>query len=219
MITLYAFKRIFPEGIGETKDLRAQWALEETGLLYRVHALDHTGGDLETDAYGRISPFRQVPVIDDDGFVVAESAAVVLYLAEKAGKLIPSDVQGRTRVVQWCFAAVSTLEPTVVFGDFIEIFDSGKAAEDLRAAVRNLAGRWLGHIERRLEDREWIACADFTAADILMAGVLRNIRKTDLMEPFPRVKAYYERCQARPAWQRTLGLYAERLGVSVDSIS
>src|SRR5690606_18977412 len=80
MITLYGFGRIFPEGIGETKDLRAQWALEETGLPYRVHALDHTAGDLDSDAYARIHPFRQAPAIDDDGFVVTESAAIVLYL-------------------------------------------------------------------------------------------------------------------------------------------
>jgi glutathione S-transferase len=218
MITLYGFGRIFPEGVGETKDLRAQWALEETGLPYRVHALDHTGGELDGDAYRRISPFRQVPVIDDDGFVVAESAAVVLYLAEKAGKLIPGDVQGRTRVVQWCFAATSTVEPTLVCGDLIEIFDRDNAAHKLKAEVRKLAGRWLGDVERRLEHREWIACADFTVADIMMACVLRGIRKTDLLAPFPKVKAYYERCQARPAWQRTLALYAERLGVSVDSI-
>jgi glutathione S-transferase len=98
MITLHAFGRIFPEGHGETKDLRAQGALEETGLPYRVHALDHTAGELDSDAYSRINPFRQAPVIDDDGFLVAESAAVVVYLAEKAGKLIPGDVQGRTRV-------------------------------------------------------------------------------------------------------------------------
>jgi glutathione S-transferase len=218
MITLYGFGNICPEGRGETKDLRAQWALEETGLPYRVHALDHTGGELDSDAYGRISPFHQAPVIDDDGFVVAESAAVVLYLAEKAGKLIPGDVQGRTRVVQWCFAAASTVEPTLVCIDLIQIFDSGKAAHKLHAEVPKLARRWLGDVERRLEDREWIACADFTVADIMMACVLRGIRKTDLMEPFPRLKAYYERCQARPAWQRTLGLYAERLGVSVDDI-
>ena len=218
MITLYGFGRIFPEGVGETKDLRAQWALEETGLPYRVHALDHTAGDLDTDAYGRISPFRQVPAIDDDGFVVSESAALVLYLAEKAGKLIPSDVQGRTRVVQWCFAAASTVEPTLMCLDCIDIFDQRKAAGDVRVEVVKLANRWLGHVERRLEDREWIACAEFTAADIIMAGVLRTIRKTDLMEPFPKLKAYYARCFARPAWQRTLGLYAERLGVSVDAI-
>jgi glutathione S-transferase len=86
MIVLYGFGNIFPAGRGETKDLRAQWALEETGLPYRVHALDHGGGELDGEAYSRISPFHQVPVIDDDGFVVAESAAVVLYLAEKAGR-------------------------------------------------------------------------------------------------------------------------------------
>ena len=218
MITLYGFGSIHPAGRGETKDLRAQWALEEIGLPYRVHALDHTGGELDGDAYGRISPFRQVPVIDDDGFLVAESAAVVLYLAEKGGKLIPGDVQGRTRVVQWSFAAVSTVEPTLVCIDVIEIFDSGNAAHKVRAEVHKLAGRWLQDVERRLEDREWIACTDFTVADIMMACVLRSIRKTDLMDGFPRLKAYYERCFARPAWQRTLALYAERLGVSIDDI-
>lgn len=218
MITLYGFGRIFPEGIGETKDLRAQWALEETGLPYRVHALDHTGGELDGEAFGRISPFRQAPVIDDDGFTVAESAAVVLYVAEKAGKLIPSDFQGRTRVVQWCLAAASSVEPTLVCLDLIDVFDSEKAAHKVKAETRKLAGRWLGHLERRLEGREWIACADFTAADILMACVLRSIRKTDLMAPYPRVQAYLARALARPAWQRTLGLYAERLGVSVDDI-
>jgi glutathione S-transferase len=218
MITLYGFGRIFPEAHGETKDLRAQWALEETGLPYRVHALDHTGGELDGDAYGRISPFRQAPVIDDGGFIVAESAAVVLYLAERAGKLIPADVQGRTLVVQWCVAAASTVEPTLVCIDLIEMFDPARAAEKLDAEVRTIAGRWLGALERRLEGREWIACTDFTVADIMMACVLRHVRKTDMMKPFPRLGAYYERCQARPAWQRTLALYAERVGVSVDAI-
>lgn len=217
MITLYAFKNIFAGGHGETKDLRAQWALEETGLPYRVHALDQTAGDLDSDAYRRISPFRQAPVIDDDGFVVAESAAVVLYIAEKTGKLIPADVQGRTRVVQWCFAATSTVEPTLQCIDVVEIFGNGKDPK-LAAEVRKLAQRWLGDVERRLEGREWIACDDFTAADVMMAGVLRTIRKTDLMDPFPRVKDYYARCFGRPAWQRTLGLAAERLGMTVDAI-
>ncbi len=217
MITLYGFGNIFPGGHGETKDLRAQWALEETGLPYRVHALDQTAGDLDSDAFRRISPFRQAPVIDDDGFVVAESAAVVLYVAEKAGKLIPADVQGRTRVVQWCFAAASTVEPTLQCIDVVEIFGNGED-HTLTAEVRKLAHRWLGDVERRLEGRAWIACDDFTAADIVMAGVLRTIRKTDLMEPFPRLSAYYERCFARPAWQRTLSLAAERVGMTVEAI-
>jgi glutathione S-transferase len=218
MITLYGFGKIFPEGVGETKDMWVQWALEETGLPYRVHALDHSAGELDSEAYSRISPFRQVPVIDDEGFVVAESAAIVLYLAEKSGKLIPHDVQGRTRVMQWCVGAVGTVGATLMCLDFIGMFDSEKAATQLQEEVPKLAGRWLGHLERRLEGREWIACAQFTVADVMMAGELRSIRKTDLMEPFPRLKAYYERCVNRPAWQRTLTLYAERLGVSVHDI-
>lgn len=218
MITLYGFGNIFPAGVGETKDLRAQWALEETGLPYRVHALDHAAGELDGEAYSGVSPFNQVPAIDDDGFTVSESAAVVLYIAERAGKLIPSDVQGRTRVVQWCFAATTTVEPTLTCIDVIDIFDKDNAAREVKAEVRKLAGRWLGGVDRRLSDREWIACDDFTVADIMMASVLRSIRKTDLMEPFPKTKAYYERCFARPAWQRTLALYAERLGANVDEI-
>jgi glutathione S-transferase len=141
---------------------------------------------------------------------------VVLYIAEKAGTLIPGDVQGRTRVVQWCFAAVATVDPTFACLDVIAIFDSGN--HRLEGEVRKLAVHWLTDVERRLEGRDWIACADFTVADIMMASVLRNVRKTDLMEPFPRIKAYYERCFSRPAWQRTLSLYAERLGVKVDDI-
>jgi glutathione S-transferase len=75
MITLYGIGDIFEGGHGETKDLRVQWALEEMGLEYRFHALDQTAGDLDSESYVRISPFHQVPVIDDDGFVVAESGA------------------------------------------------------------------------------------------------------------------------------------------------
>jgi glutathione S-transferase len=218
MITLYGFGNIFEGGVGETKDMRAQWVLEETGLPYRVHALDHGGGELDGEAYSRISPFHQAPVIDDDGFVVAESAAIALYLAQKAGKLIPSDVQGRTLVMQWCFAAVATVGSMLGCVDMLDVFDSEKAAPKLHAGVREITLRFLGDLERRLQERTWISCEDFTVADIMMAGVLRGIRKTDLMEPFPKLKAYYARCMARPAWERTLELYAKRLGVSVESI-
>jgi glutathione S-transferase len=218
MITLFGFGRIFVEGRGETKDLWAQWALEELGLPYQVHALDHTGGELDGEAYSRISAFHQAPAIDDDGFVLSESTAIVLYLAEKAGKLIPGVAQGRAHVTQWCCAAVATVYPTFLLHDFAEMFDGDKAAPKLHAEIRKLIGRWLGDVERRLENRTWIACNDFTVADIMMAGTLRMIRKTDLMKPFPRLKSYYERCTARPAWQRTLALSAERIGMSVDDI-
>lgn len=218
MITLYGFGNIFPGGVGETKDMRVQWALEELGLAYRVHALDHAAGELDGEAYSRISPFHQVPVIEDDGFAVAESGAILIYLAEKAGKLIPSDVQGRTRVMQWCFAAAATVGTALQSLDMADIFDGDKAAPKLHEGIRSVVDRFLGDVERRLGQHEWMAGSDFTVADIMMAHVLRSVRKTDVMDPLPKLKAYYARCLARPAWQRTLALYAERLGVSVEEI-
>lgn len=139
-------------------------------------------------------------------------------MAEKAGKLIPPDVQGRTRVTQWCFAAVASVEPTLSCLDVIDIFDRERVAGEIRAEAMKLAHRWLGGVERRLGGRAWIACDDFTAADIMMAGVLRTIRKSDLLQPFPGLQAYYQRCFNRPAWQRTLALYAERMGIVADDI-
>jgi glutathione S-transferase len=120
--------------------------------------------------------------------------------------------------MQWCVAAVGTVGTTLTCLDLIGIFDPDKSARKLHEEMPKLAARWLGDIERRLDGREWIACADFTVADIMMAGVLRGIRKSGLMDPFPKVKAYHQRCLSRPAWQRTLALYADRLGVSVDDI-
>jgi glutathione S-transferase len=218
MITLYGFGRVHPGMIGEGRDLRAQWALEETGLPYRVHALDYIAGELDGPAYSRLSWFHQVPVIDDDGFIVGESGAVLLYIAEKAGKLIPADFAGRTQVVQWCFAALTTVERPLFEIQMIDGGVGGVGARERRAALVKEAGRWFAGLERRLDGREWIACEAFTVADILLATVLRQVRHTDLIEPYPQLKAYYARALARPAWQRTLSLCAERQGVTVADI-
>jgi glutathione S-transferase len=218
MITLYGFGRVHPGMIGEARDLRVQWALEETGLPYRVHALDYIAGELDAPAYSRLSYFRQVPVIDDDGFIVGESGAVLLYIAEKAGKLIPADFTGRTRVVQWCFAALVTVERPLFEMTMIDIGMRGEGAREGRATLVKEAGRWFDGLERRLDGREWIACAEFTVADILLATVLREVSNTDLMEPYPQLKGYCARALARPAWQRTRRLCAERQGVPVADI-
>jgi glutathione S-transferase len=218
MITLYGFGRVHPGMIGEGRDLRAQWALEETGLPYRVHALDYIAGELDGPAYSRLSWFHQVPVIDDDGFIVGESGAVLLYIAEKAGKLIPADFAGRTQVVQWCFAALTTVERPLFEIQMIDGGVGGVGARERRAALVKEAGRWFAGLERRLDGREWIAYEAFTVADILLATVLRQVRHTDLIEPYPQLKAYYARALARPAWQRTLSLCAERQGVTVADI-
>jgi glutathione S-transferase len=218
MITLYGFGRVHPGMTGEGRDLRAQWALEETGLPYRVHALDYIAGELDGPAYSRLSCFHQVPVIDDDGFIVGESGAVLLYIAEKAGKLIPADFAGRTRVVQWCFAALATVERPLFEIQMIDGGMGGEGSGARRAGLVKQATRWFDGLERRLDGREWIACAEFTVADILLATVLRQVRNTDLVKPYPQLTAYYARALARPAWQRTLSLCAERQGVTVADI-
>jgi glutathione S-transferase len=214
MITLYGFGRVHPGMSCEGRDMRVQWALEETGLPYRFHALDYVAGELDGPAYSWLSCFHQVPVIDDDGFVVGESGAVLLYIAEKAGKLIPADFAGRTRVAQWCFAALATVERPLFEMTMIDIGLRGEGAGAERATLVKEAGRWFDGLERRLDGRQWIACAEFTVADILLATVLRGVRNTDLIEPYPRLKAYYARALARPAWQRTLRLCAERQDMS-----
>jgi glutathione S-transferase len=213
MITLYGFGRLPEVVIGETRDLRAQWALEETGLQYRVRALDQPGGELNKEEYSRISPFKQVPVIDDDGFVVAESAAVLLYIAEKARQLIPEDFQGRTRVTQWCFAAMNTVELPLFQIAMIDLGGAKDPTGESRAWFVQWAQRVLANLEKQLDGREYIACDDFTVADILMTMVLWEIRKTELLDGFPNVKAYIARCHNRPAWERTRRAYEERLHV------
>jgi glutathione S-transferase len=211
MITVYGFKRVEDPVIGETRDLRALWALEETGLPYHVHGLDFIEGETQTDDYRRLSPFNQVPVIDDDGYIIAETGAIVIYLAEKANMLIPADLKGRSRVTQWCCTALNTIEPTLLQ---IQVIDGG--GEEATGALRrpalvDRAKKQFAVLEEQLSSRRHLAGSDFTVADIMMTTILREIRKTDLIECFPALKDYFTRCQARPAWQRTLRAYEMRM--------
>jgi glutathione S-transferase len=212
MITVYGFNRVKDLVIGETRDLRALWALEETGLPYLVHGLDFIEGETQTDDYRRISPFNQVPVIDDDGFIVAETGAIVIYIAEKASMLIPADPKGRSRVTQWCCTALNTIEPTLLQ---IQVIDGGgeeATGAQRRPALVDLAREKFTVLEQQLSSRPYLAGSDFTVADVMMTTVLREIRKTDLFERFPALKDYFTRCQARPAWRRTLRAYEMRMG-------
>ena len=211
MITLHAFGRVHPAVHGETRDLRVQWALEEMGLPYRVQGVDHTAGENLGEAFSAISPFHQLPVLDDDGLVLSETGAILIHLAEKSGRLIPADPQDRAHVIQWTLAALSTVEGPI---QPLKLMDMGAMGEpgDARAFLTGWTRRVLDGVNRRLEGRDWIAADAFTIADLLLASVLRQLRHTDLMDGYPNVKAFYARAMARPAWRRTLDLYAERLG-------
>lgn len=219
MITLYGFEKVIAPVVGETRDLRIQWALEETGLPYRVHGLDFPAGDLSSDSYRRFSPFSQVPALDDDGFVLSESGAMLLYIAEKTGKLIPADFEGRMQVTRWCIAALNSLELPIMQLVMIDFAgDNDPTGEQRRPAAVEQVERRLAALEVWLADREYLAGEEFTVADLLMAMVIREIHRTDLVAGFPRVADYLARCFDRPAWVRTKELYAERLGVEVGRI-
>jgi glutathione S-transferase len=85
MLELYGFARVNRGAHGNTRDLRVLWALEESGLPYEIVGLDHPRHDLDSPAYRALNPFGQIPAIDDDGVVVTESGAILLYLARKTG--------------------------------------------------------------------------------------------------------------------------------------
>ena len=218
MITLHAFGAVHPFVHGETRDLRIQWALEEMGLPYTVRGWDHTAGETNTPGFAAISPFNQLPILTDGDLTLSETGAILIHLAEKSGRLIPADADGRAHVIQWTLAALSTVEGPI---QPLKLMDMGAMGEpgDVRDFLTGWTHRVLDGVNRRLEGRDWIAADDFTIADLLLAAVLRQLRHTDLMEAYPNVKAFYARAMARPAWTRTLDLYAERLGADRAKIA
>jgi glutathione S-transferase len=218
MLTVYCFGRVHSKVIGVTRDLRVLWMLEECGLPHQVRGLDHTAGELNSEEYGRLTPFAQIPVLEDDGFVLTETGAILLYLAEKSGRLMPPDLQGRAQVTRWCFAALNTVEPPLFQLGMIDLFSPGDPAEQARRpGLVKWADRALGGLEEWLSARPYLVGEDFTVADILMTTVLREVRGGDVLAGFPRVRAYQQRCEARPAWQRTLDAYEQRLGAKPGS--
>jgi glutathione S-transferase len=210
MITLYGFSRVNAIAHGRTRDLRALWALEELGLPYRIRGMDHPAMDLSSASFRALNPFQQLPVIDDEGIVVTESGAILLYLAKKAGKLYAPDEAGQASVLRWSLAALSTMEPPLLFLDVLS-WDVMKGPVQQREFVSGWVNRHLGGLERWLEGREFIATREFTVADILMAHVLCLAQDPALLEPHPRVRAYRERCLSRPAWRKTVEAYDARV--------
>ena len=105
MLKLYGFARVNRGARGNTRDLRVLWMLEEIGLPYEIVGMDHPNHDLDSPAYRALNPFGQIPVIDDDGVVVSESGAILLYLARKSGKLMPHDLAGESQVLRWSLRA------------------------------------------------------------------------------------------------------------------
>lgn len=211
MLKIYGFSKVNAGARGHTRDLRVLWALEEMQLPFEVVGLDHPAHDLSSDAYRQLSPFEQIPSMDDDGLVLSESAAILIYLAKKSGRLMPGDSAGETQVIRWCFAALTTVEAplqSLMVLDWTTDGTCGKHREFLVGWVN----RVFTNLERWLAGRDFIATNEFTVADILMAHVLSSgVKDESLIAPYPGLVSYRDRCLARPAWKRTIDTYFARV--------
>jgi glutathione S-transferase len=182
---------------GFVRDLRIRWALEEAGLPYEIVLMDFE--TVKSPEHRRWQPFGQVPAYRDDEVEMFESGAIVLHLAEESEALAPADKAGRARVTTWVVAALNSIEPhaqiylSLHAGPDDERRTQARARLDQRLAA---LGDWLGD-EDYLEGR-------FTAADIVMTCALRELVESGVLRAHPSLDAYRARCEARPAFARSL---------------
>jgi glutathione S-transferase len=202
MITITAFKAVPPFAQGIVRDLRARWALEEAGIPYGVRLIGRE--DQASPAYRALQPFGQVPVLEDDGLVLFESGAIVLYVAAKSETLLPRNEIGRERATAWVFAALNSIEQFAQGLASLDFFHASQAwAKEQRPQAEAAARQRLALLATWLGDRDWLEDR-FTAGDLMMATVLQILRHTDLVAGEPTLAAYLARCEARPAFQRAL---------------
>ena len=193
--------------------------LEEIGLPYEVHLIDFGKDDQKTPDFLTLNPNGKIPaIIDPNGpggkpLGLFESGAILQYLAEKTGKLLPADAARRYQTIQWVHFQMGGIGP--MFGQlgFFHKF-AGKEIADKRPLERYVAEskRLLGVIEIRLDGRQWIMDDEYTIADISMLGWVRNLigfyeaRELVGFDHFKHVAAWLERGLARPAVQRGLDI-------------
>lgn len=199
MITISAFEWVPDFAQGQVRDLRVRWALEEAGLPYQSRLLAQ--GDQDKPEYRALQPFGQVPIFDEDGFVLFETGAIVLHIAERSETLLPKDAQARARATQWLIAALNSIEPFIMEVARIDLFAAGEEWAKLRRPGAVKFAEWrLKCLANNLGDRLYLDGDRFTAGDLLMASVLRIM--PELTNTQSALRAYVERCTARAAFKR-----------------
>lgn len=201
MITISAFEWVPDFAQGQVRDLRARWALEEAGLPYRTRLLAQ--GDQAKPEYRALQPFGQVPVFEENNFVLFESGAIVLHIAERSEVLLPKDPQARAHAQQWLIAALNSIEPWIMQVALIELFHAKEEwAKQRRAGAVEFAHKRLNGLSAALGDKPCLDGERFTAGDLMMTTVLRIM--PELTREHANLAAYVERHTARPAFQRAL---------------
>jgi glutathione S-transferase len=192
MITIWTYDWV-PEGPrGFVRDLRLRWACEEAGLAYAIGSVPFEGR--ETNHLAR-QPFGQIPFLSDGEIELFESGACLLHLARKSSRLMPDGPVEAAQTEQWVIAALNSIEMAAVPWWFLEI--SG-AKEN---ALTDWVARRLDQLEQVLKEREWLVADRFTAADLLMADVLRMPRLRNFGDR-PASESYVARITARPAFRK-----------------
>ncbi len=193
-------------GVGSARALRAHWALIELGLEYRSERIQSRSGETETPAFRRLSPRGKIPVFEDGGLVLSESAAIVTYLAETygEGRLIPAQGAERARYFEWLSFISMEIDATTLYvlrrhEALAHIYGEAPTAN---AAARGYFDRMITAAARELDDgRPWLLGEGFSGADIVMTTCLDWALSYDA--PLPeRWLAYRERAVARPAHAR-----------------
>jgi GST-like protein len=202
MIDLYTFTT--PNG------RKASIALEEVGLPYRVHVVDISKGEQLAPAYLAINPNNKIPAIVDpqpaDGgapFTLFESGAILLYLAEKTGKLLPRDARGRAEVTQWVMWQMGGLGP--MFGQMNHFRRYAK--EQNPYAIQRYteeSQRLMGVLEKALSTREHLATCGYSMADVAAYPWVHAMVALypELLEGREHARGWLARVGARPAVQR-----------------
>jgi glutathione S-transferase len=190
-------------------------ALEELGLPYTVHAIDLARGEQKTEAYLRLNPNGRIPTIvdrDNGDFAVFESGAILVYLAEKTGRLMPSDVKGRSLVLQWLMFQMGGVGPMMGQANvFFRYFP-----EKIQPAIdryQNESRRLFEVLDARLAEHEWLA-GDYSVADIAHWCWVRTHRWSGVnIEGLTHLQRWLDAMKARPACRRGV-----EVPVKVDSV-
>lgn len=184
--------------------------LEELGLPYKVLPVDIGKGDQFAPEFLAISPNNKMPaIVDPDGpggepVSVFESGAIMIYLAEKAGRLIPADPRGRLRVLEWLMLQMGTVGPMLGQAHHFRQYAPERIPYAVDRYTRE-AGRIYGVIDRRLADEEYLA-GDYSIADIAVWPWLLGERQGQDFADYPNLKRWRDAVKARPAVIRGRGV-------------
>lgn len=200
IVSAYRWVPSFAQGF--VKDIRVRWALEEAGLAYAVELVDLQTA--RSDAYLQWQVFGQVPAFRDDGVSLFESGAIVLHIARRSALLAPGDEAGFARVTSWVFAALNSVEPFAqAYLQVVDLDGCVSGNRERQDTAGALLEKRLASLSAWLGEREYLEGA-FSAGDLMMACVLRELVDCGMLARFPAVDGYVARCLARPAFGRAL---------------